>query len=137
MRARRAAVGVALFIVLAAGCGDKDEPSALSGDATAAMCGEAAWSAGVQPLVSNNCTGCHATTLTGAARSGAPASVNFDSYAEAVANAERGNARLGAGTMPPSGGLADADRALFQSWLTAGTPEDPSCAAAGDTAGSL
>jgi len=69
------------------------------------------------------CMACHDSRKSGSARSGAPSTVNFDTYQAALAKADRANARIQAGTMPPSGGLSAELKALMQSWIDAGTPE--------------
>jgi hypothetical protein len=65
-----------------------------------------------------NCLGCHSSTLSGSARNGAPASVNFNTYALATSgtNETRAVARVTAGTMPPSGSLSLALKNLIQGW---------------------
>ena len=72
------------------------------------------------------CMTCHDSGKVGGARNGAPTSVNFDTYAAALAKSDRGNTRAQAGTMPPSiSGLSlTAEQlAMFQAWLNDGTPE--------------
>lgn len=72
------------------------------------------------------CMNCHDSGKTGGDRNGAPTSVNFDTYAAALAKADRGNTRAQAVTMPPSlSGLSlTAEQlATFQAWLNDGTPE--------------
>lgn len=79
------------------------------------------------------CMNCHASTLTGGARSGAPIDVNWDTYAAATGFrssgspppqiSKRGNTRVQAGTMPPSGSLSAAQKQLFQKWIDSGWPE--------------
>lgn len=66
------------------------------------------------------CLNCHSSDLTGGARNGALATVNFDTYTLAAVNADRGNTRAQAGTMPPASfgsQLTDAQKATFQSWV--------------------
>jgi uncharacterized membrane protein len=77
----------------------------------------------IQPLLEGHCTGCHASYRQGADRNGAPVGIDLDTYSDAVASAERANARIQAGTMPPSGGLSDYERGLFQRWVDQGTQE--------------
>lgn len=73
-------------------------------------------------LFNISCVNCHDSGKSGSARNSAPFSVNFNTYSWAVLNAERGNSRVQAGTMPPTGERNAAEKALFQSWLDAGTP---------------
>ncbi|GEM_PF-1707584 len=72
------------------------------------------------------CMNCHDSGKTGGARSGAPTSVNYDTYEAALAGSDRGNIRSQAGTMPPvfSGLSLTAEQlAMLQAWLNDGTPE--------------
>jgi mono/diheme cytochrome c family protein len=74
------------------------------------------------------CNSCHASSLSGGARNGAPSSVNWDTYAAASVGNQpnRGNIRSQAGTMPPAGSglsLSQAQKDLFQQWIDAGWPE--------------
>ncbi|MEQ1501377.1 MAG: c-type cytochrome [Myxococcota bacterium] len=61
------------------------------------------------------CDACHAATATD--RHGAPASVTFDTEAEAEAFADRIAARVDAGDMPPGGGVSDDDLDALAAWL--------------------
>jgi hypothetical protein len=63
-----------------------------------------------------NCTGCHSGN-------DAPESVRFDSYADAAANALRGAAEVSEGSMPPGGGMSEADKQALYAWARCGTPE--------------
>lgn len=77
---------------------------------------------------STHCTTCHASTLTGAARQGAPLHANFDLIAvirehSALIDqfAAKGPARTNS-TMPPAPipGPTEAERALLGTWLACG-----------------
>lgn len=74
-----------------------------------------------------HCLGCHSSTKTGAARNGAPAGVNFDTYTLATqgTNETRAVFRVVAGTMPPAGGLSTALRNEMQAWQNGGFLESP------------
>ncbi len=73
------------------------------------------------------CTHCHDSSLSGDARQFAPASVNFDTYDDAVMSADRAMARVDAGTMPPANSDGPeltqdvADQIIL--WASCGTPE--------------
>jgi cytochrome c5 len=85
-------------------------------------------------VLASQCMTCHSKGLSGGARNGAPADVNWDSYADATGFrtsgtppydqiSKRGNTRVQAGTMPPAGGLSAAQKQLFQKWIDSGWPE--------------
>ena len=62
------------------------------------------------------CTGCHGAT-------GARDGVRFDTYDEAVKNASRGADEIASGSMPPGGGMSDAQKEAFYAWAQCGTPK--------------
>ena len=68
------------------------------------------------------CVNCHSSDKFSSARNGAPFNVNFDTFSWAVLNAERGNIRIQAGTMPPTGERSSSEKAILQSWVDQGTP---------------
>jgi len=71
---------------------------------------------GIQALLSTNCaiSGCHV--------SGGQAP-DLSTYAGAKANAAQSSSDINAGTMPFGGSpLSASDKALFKSWIDAGTP---------------
>lgn len=70
------------------------------------------------------CTSCHSSTLSGAARNGAPDDHDFDSLDEIVSLAEHIDEYAAAGpeafneAMPPSGPMpTDAEREMLGAWL--------------------
>jgi uncharacterized membrane protein len=71
------------------------------------------------------CTACHATDRSGPARAGAPADIDYDTYAVAAANAEEGAEEVSEREMPPpdGSGLAEAERQRFLLWARCGQPE--------------
>lgn len=74
------------------------------------------------------CMNCHDSSKTGGDRNGAPASVNWDTYAAATTGDQpnHGNNRAQAGTMPPASSglsLTQAQKDLFQQWIDDGWPE--------------
>ena len=74
-----------------------------------------------EPFLRNYCTGCHASKLETGNRFGAPASVNLDTYADAKQWAVRSYVRaVHFQTMPPSGGISDAERLRFKQWALCG-----------------
>ncbi len=68
------------------------------------------------------CTGCHSTSVTGAARAGAPAGINYDTYEAAKANAPKGMDEVYEGAMPPGGGLTADEKAQIYNWASCDTP---------------
>lgn len=72
------------------------------------------------------CTQCHDSSVSGAQRRNAPASLNFDEYDIAHANAERMATEVYWGNMPPSGSklslTPDQIEELFL-WAMCGAPE--------------
>lgn len=84
------------------------------------------WHSFGQGFMGKHCTGCHSSLLPDSHREGAPASVNFDTYADVVAQADRIAARaLGdEPTMPPGGGPSAEEQALLAEWLRCGVAED-------------
>ena len=74
----------------------------------------------VAPLIANRCFRCHNSPTA----NGAPSRstwVNFDIVSD---NAARINARVANGTMPPSGGLAQAERDIIAQWIADGMLEN-------------
>jgi len=129
-----AAVGAALLLVSSACSDDKIEaPGGGSGRGDTVLGdgaggGEVTWESDVQAIFAAHCTFCHATGNVGAARNGAPPSVNFDTYGEARESAETALLRMSTRTMPPPGNpvgaqpVDDDELALVQAWFDAGLP---------------
>lgn len=69
------------------------------------------------------CTNCHSTTLSGPTRAGAPATINFDKYDEAVMDADRAKSEVETGSMPPGGGLSAEEKAQIVEWASCDTPQ--------------
>ncbi|HET6582929.1 MAG TPA: hypothetical protein VFG69_05775 [Nannocystaceae bacterium] len=72
------------------------------------------------------CTMCHSSTLSGPDRNGALVTVNFDTYAAAMASAAKALDRVRAGAMPPpSSGLSvtEAQADELERWVLCDTPE--------------
>jgi uncharacterized membrane protein len=114
-----AALGVAALCLAA--CEEKLDPFVEGGQQQ--LPDTVSYNDHIRPLLEGHCTGCHASHRQGADRNGAPVGIDLDTYSDAVAWAERSNARIQAGSMPPSGGVSDYERALFQRWVDQGTPE--------------
>jgi len=115
-----------IFIVIAmvSGCGDKDDPvSSDAGDNGSNPQDTITYTANTKAILDSKCISCHASSLQGSARNGAPSGGDFDTYTSATANSTRGNVRVQAGTMPPSGGIPQSERDIFQQWLDQGLLE--------------
>jgi uncharacterized membrane protein len=85
--------------------------------------GPVTWCDDTRAVFATRCTGCHATTRTGAARSGATEGVDFDTYAAAAASAEAARQMVQSGQMPPAGRLPDAEAWTLVWWADQGAPE--------------
>jgi len=113
-------VAAALFVI---GCSDKDDPVSSTGGNGGNPQDTVTYTADIKTVLDSRCISCHASSLQGAARNGAPAGVNFDTYNAAVASGNRANVRIQAGTMPPAGGIPQSERDLFQQWIDQGLLE--------------
>jgi hypothetical protein len=69
----------------------------------------------IKPLLAANCTSCHSG-------SNASGGVDLSSYAGVKARASVANSEIQGGKMPPTGPLSAANKQLFQSWVSQGTP---------------
>jgi uncharacterized membrane protein len=71
------------------------------------------------------CTNCHASTLTGGDRQGAPEGINFDNYADAVAHADKALDEVDEGAMPiPDASIVtEEEKQSLAAWVECGTPE--------------
>lgn len=97
------------------------------------------WSGEIRRIVTDHCLRCHALALQGAARGGAPTSVNFDTCELTRSVAGISENQITRGWMPPSQGLPGLDRALFARWVSQGascadrSPVDETDGETGDT----
>ena len=75
-------------------------------------------------FLTQDCQGCHASTVVGDDRHGAPDAVAFDDVDAAWTHAERILARASgdAPTMPPQAGTTADDRQRLVWWLTCAEP---------------
>lgn len=90
--------------------------------------GAPTWEGFAQGMLTTWCTPCHASSLEGTARQGAPAEVDLDTLEDALRWADRIQARtVDSATMPPAGGPSEEERARLGEWLTCGlgTTEPP------------
>lgn len=73
----------------------------------------------IAPLIANRCFRCHNDPVA----NGAPRGTSWVNFAIVSENAASINTRIANGTMPPSGGLAQAEKDLVAQWITDGMPE--------------
>lgn len=79
----------------------------------------------IKPWAAEFCTRCHATTLGGGARAGAPPDVNLDTYAAAAASAASSDYHVQNGSMPPGPPKPTAaERETFHCWVEQGAKEN-------------
>jgi uncharacterized membrane protein len=71
------------------------------------------------------CVTCHSSSLSGVARSDAPASINYDTYTAAKAEALKAVDEVESDSMPPAGNpaLTEAEISALKIWASCGTPE--------------
>lgn len=111
-------------------CGDdsdaEDEEGGAVGFATGAVCDMSlTYEAEIAPLMTQYCTRCHATAVTGRARNGAPDDHNFDSEQGILAEKPHVDETAGSGpdatgtSMPPKGypQPTKEERATISKWL--------------------
>ena len=119
---------MSLVVWCAAGCGDKLYSDNVGrADAVGVDAGSSespvTYEGQIKPVLDAHCINCHASALSGGDRNGASASVNYDTYASSLANADSANEQIQQGYMPPNTPLQDAEMALFQQWLDDGLQE--------------
>lgn len=121
------------FIVLCAvACGGTDTPAPAVRQPTGALCATTStltYANFGARFAADYCTSCHATTLTGAARAGAPPGLDLDTLAGIQAAADRIDRVAAAGPdanngdMPPGRPRpSDGERESLAVWLACGAP---------------
>jgi len=120
----RARSGIMLATLAAlAGCGEKIDAVQ---PAACTATGEVTYQGQIKPILDTLCAGCHASTLSGSARNGAPTAVDLDTYDEAAKHAAGASARIQNESMPPSGTKASpAQKELVTCWISGGLKEGP------------
>jgi uncharacterized membrane protein len=68
------------------------------------------------------CVNCHASTLTGAYRRGAPLGIDYDTYESAKLFAQLGATEVNVGSMPFTGTVTEEQKQSFYAWAMCGTP---------------
>lgn len=118
----------ALLFVAAPGCDGEEEAESASG----AVCKEGStltWDSFGEKFMTDYCTRCHTSTLTGAARQGAPSDHNLESVVlvraeiehidwEAAAGPDAVNTGMPIGAPTPT----EAERRMLGEWLACGAP---------------
>ena len=74
----------------------------------------------IQPLLETHCLLCHSADNQGVDRNGAPIGINFDTYEDIIIWVNETSLRIQSGTMPPTGGIPQDERILFQRWIDDG-----------------
>ena len=106
-----------------AGCGDKIDAMQETPPCTQLASGAVTYTDHLRPWF-GLCTSCHSSALSGAARNGAPASANFDSYQGLVQFALEASQRIQNETMPPgSTKTTVTQKQLFECWIEGGKKE--------------
>jgi hypothetical protein len=115
-----------------AGCDDDDDDHASEGEPTGTVCPTAqtlTYANFGQSFIQTYCLRCHSSSLSGAARMGAPDDHNFDTVEDVRALATHIDSLAGAGpnavnTAMPDGEPrpSEAMRRQFSEWLTCGAP---------------
>jgi len=122
LRVARLAAAPLLLALVAMACGDKLDPG---GDPSA--CTDkirVTYQSHIKKFFQRHCLYCHSLDATN--RNGAPITVNFDTYADALPVAARAAEYVRAETMPPSiaPSFPDAEeRCQFDTWAGLGFPE--------------
>jgi hypothetical protein len=82
------------------------------------------WASFAQGFFASNCTRCHSSTLTGAARNGAPDGYNWDDETAVRAHLDNIRSAVGVGNfMPPSDPRPSCDeRRRIVRWIDAAAP---------------
>jgi len=121
-------LGLAMALVLVAGCDGGEEEGTPSG----AVCPEDSsltWDNFARPFMDSYCTRCHSTTLTGASRQGAPNDHNFDSAEQVRQELDHTDEQAAAGpdsvnVLMPIGGPkpTEEERRKLGEWLACGAP---------------
>jgi uncharacterized membrane protein len=111
--------GVALVLLASTGCGDDGASACAEPAATYGSVGK--------PFVDKYCASCHAGTLTGSARQGAPAGYVFDTLAQVESHAKDIHQDVVVTMVMPFGSASlkptAAEREQFGKWLDCGAPE--------------
>jgi uncharacterized membrane protein len=116
--------GFSVVVLLASvGCGEKMNPvpDPVQGPGNCSANTAVSYNGQIHALVEKYCVACH--TPGGSA----PATVRFDTYADAKIHADRMNARVQAGTMPipaANNPVSSEDKCLFQAWIDQGATEN-------------
>ena len=121
-----------ILVLSAAGAGGCDDDDDDDGAGTGATCPPGStltYASFGQQFMTTYCTRCHASTLTGAARMGAPEFHDFDTIEGIRAVADHIDEQAGAGpdatnvAMPPTGSMPTLDqRKMLAEWIACQAP---------------
>ena len=115
MRLSPSALGTALALTFASGCGADTDPACARSFLRYDNFGS--------PFIVNWCRDCHSVDLPADMRQQAPAGIDFDNLAEIRHWALAIERTTGAGgSMPPAGGPSPSERQMLVEWLDCGAP---------------
>lgn len=121
MRSSRSAiafVGSGLLLWVATACSSSADDTASSRASICKSSGDLTYESFAGPFLLNWCTGCHSSNLGEDERQEAPEDVNLDTLEDVLYWSDRIELRLReTRDMPPAGGLPEADRQAFLTWL--------------------
>jgi hypothetical protein len=82
------------------------------------------WANFGKPMFATWCVSCHAETISGADRNGAPLGLNLEHLDQVLPHLDRilATSATNDWTMPPSGGMSARDRERLREWIECGAP---------------
>ena len=122
----RSALSLVLCFGLLAGCTNEMAPIRPTGDGTYRSLAERpcpennvlTWENFGEGIIAQYCSGCHSHFYEGDDRSGAPPGVDIETWDDVLLWAERIHVRtVEQESMPPSGGLSEAEISMFDEWM--------------------
>jgi uncharacterized membrane protein len=117
--------GFSLALFFALSCGTGDDPATDGNSGASAPPADPTWENYIQAFFDGYCVRCHSSDLTGSARQGAPAGIDYNTYELAVQNAAGAKTEVSSAGMPPSDPLpTDAERNALVKWVDNGTPQN-------------
>ncbi len=121
------------WLLLALGCAPPVDPAPPATLTDTATCTELTWEDFGEGTMTTWCTPCHASTVTGTDRQGAPVGIDLDTvegvreWAAVIAAVATDESA----SMPPIGGPSPTERSDLAEWLACGAPGEPTVAPLG------